>query len=102
MPKSKFEVPTIQSKIVTSSTLKIYKSKLNKLADQNILRVSDILQNQDKVIEIAKKDTDNNPGKMRLFLSAVFYVLSDVPLEAKLKLYNAFQDYKDEEYRKPL
>ena len=102
MPKSKFEVPTIQSKVVTSTTLKIYKSKLNKLADQNILRVSDILQNQDKVIEIAKQDTDNHPAKMRLFLSAVFYVLSDVPLEAKLKLYNAFQNYKDEEYRKPL
>ena len=102
MPKPKFEVPTIQSKTIAPSSLKIYKSKLNKLAEHNIQKISDILQNQDKVIEIAKKDTQNNPAKMRLFLSAVFYVLSDLPLESKLKLYNAFQDYKDEEYRKPL
>ena len=100
MPRSSFNLPDIQSKTVTKNTLSIYKGKLNKLAAQEITTVSDILQNQEKVIEIAKADTKSDKNKMRLFLSAVFYATADVPLESKLKLYNEFQNYKDEPYRK--
>jgi hypothetical protein len=99
MPRQLFQLPQTSSS-VTDGTLKIYKSKLNKLASQDILTPSDILQQQDKVIDIAKKDTKNDAAKMRVFLSSVFYVLHDAPLESKLKLYNCFQDYKPEEYRK--
>jgi hypothetical protein len=99
MPRKLFQLPNTASS-VTEGTLKVYKSKLNKLAAQDILTPSDILQNQDKVIDIAKKDTKNDASRMRVFLSSVFFVLHDAPLESKLKLYNCFQDYKTEEYRK--
>lgn len=100
MPRTSFTLPDIQSKTVSKNTLAIYKGKLNKLAAQEITTVSDILQNQEKVITIAKTETGADKGKMRLFLSAVFYATADVPLESKLKLYNEFQNYKDEPYRK--
>ena len=100
MPRATFTVPDIQSKTVSKNTLSIYKSKLNKLAQEDITTVSEVLQNQDKVIDIAKKETGGDKNKMRLFLSAVFYACADVPLETKLKLYNEFQNHKDEPYRK--
>lgn len=95
-----FTVPEIKSKTISKNTLNLYKSKLNKLSKENINTVSDIIYNQDKVISIAKAATGEDKNKMRFFLSAVFYVLADTPLETKLKLYNEFQNYKDEPYRK--
>ena len=110
MPRTSFTIPDTapktykdkqgEEKSYSANTLKLYQSKLNKLAQENITTVSDIVQNQDKVIDIAKKDANADAGKMRLFLSAVFYVTSELPLESKIKIYNEFQNQKPEQYRK--
>lgn len=95
-----FQVPDIQSKTVTKNTLKTYKTCLNKLSAAEISTVSELVAHQDKAIEIAKKETKGDESKMRIFLSACFYVLSDMPNESKTKLFNEFQKYKDPKYRK--
>lgn len=100
MPRASFILPETINKTITDNTKKIYMSKLNKLAQENITTVADIVQHQDKVIEIAKKETNSDRAKMRMFLSAVFYATNELPLESKLKLYNEFQNQKDEPYRK--
>lgn len=97
-----FTVPPIQSKVISPSTLKLYKSNLNKLAKEGITTVSELLANQEKVIQIGQTATKKDPTKMRIFLSACFYVLSDLPNEMKVKLYNEFQSYRPEGWQKPL
>ena len=125
MPRPKKDVPrfTLAADLPTESsrtgkpfaqyTLNLYKSKLDKLASDGISDAAAIVANQTKVIEVAKKnsvsfvDSDNgektarlDDAKMRIFLSAVFYALSNVPNEKKVTLYNEFQNYKPEPYRK--
>ena len=110
MPRQAFVLPntvashyttkTGEEKAYSAGTIKVYQTKLNSLASEGITSASDILQNQDKVITIAKAKTKGDKSKMRLFLSAVFYAVNDSPLEAKLKLYNEFQSCKDEPYQK--
>lgn len=97
----------------SSYTTNLYKSKLDKLASEGIQDADAIVANQEKVIKIAKAnsvelaDADNgektakvSDSKMRIFLSAVFYALSNVPNEKKIALYNEFQNHKEEQYRK--
>jgi hypothetical protein len=95
---SKFQIPEIinPDKVLAESTMKLYKTKLNKLAKNNIKSVSDVLNNQKRVIEIAKEDAGNNNHKMRTFLSAVFWVLADTDISRKIELYNEFQRHKEE------
>ena len=100
MPRASFTLPDNITKVITNNTKKQYLNRLNKLAQENITTVSDIVQHQDKVIEIAKKSTGSDPDKMRFFLSAIFYATNELPLESKLKLYNEFQNNKPEKYRK--
>lgn len=125
MPRPKKDIPrfTLASDLPTESkrtgkpfssyTTNLYKSKLDRLASEGIQDADAILANQNKVISIARAnsvefvDADNgektatvNDSKMRIFLSAVFYALSNVPNDRKVALYNEFQNHKEEQYRK--
>lgn len=125
MPKAKGKktftlpdnLPTVSkrtSEPFSDTTIKMYKSKLNKLAEEGFSNINELLANQETVIQIARRNctsiVDNkvngektavvDPQKMRAFLSAIFYVLSNVSLDDKVALYNEFQSYKDEPYRK--
>jgi hypothetical protein len=103
MPRTKAGTPTFllgddlpttskhTGKPYSDFTLKTYQTKLNKLALQGITNAAELSQNQDKAIDVAKADSGNDPHKMRLFLSAMFYALSNLPNAAKTKIYNEFQ-----------
>ena len=69
---------------------KIYRACLNKLAKAGFDDKDALLANQKAVlVEVyAHSKTDQ---QIRIFLSAIFKVLNDVPLEAKQDYYEAFQ-----------
>jgi hypothetical protein len=82
----------------SSTTLNTYKTRLNKLAAGGISSVDELIANQDKAIEISKADTSSDPAKMRVYLSAMFWVLTNTPQSNKQKLYSEFNSYKSEVY----
>ena len=79
-------------------TLKTYQTKLNKLALEGITNAAELSQQQEKAIEVAKADSDNDPQKMRLFLSAMFYALTLLPNAAKTKIYTEFKKHATDVY----
>lgn len=94
--KKKFEVPEVTAKTISPVSLKIYKSKLNKLANSQacIWNVNILLEKQKEACEIIKANSKTNQ-QGRIFLSAIFYVLADYPNDVKVNFYNEFQKYKD-------
>jgi len=85
MPVRKFYVADasdVKSKTITEGTFKIYRGFLNRLAKEKIYKPEDILAKQDEVVEIIKASNETNP-KRRLFLSAVLWVLADLPEDQK-------------------
>ena len=93
--KAKFEIPSIQAKTISPTTLKIYKSKLNLFAHAGITTREELLQQQKKVCRIVK-ELQNNNADARLYFSACFYVLADTPNSEKEIIYQEFQKYKDQ------
>lgn len=105
MPKVKFDLPDglpTNSKHTgnpfSQTTLNTYKTRLNKLALGGVGTVVELTQQQDKAIEIAKADTGGDPAKMRVYLSAMFWVLHNLPDASKQKLYAEFNKYKTDVY----
>ena len=92
----KFQIPEISSKTISTTTLKIYKSKLNLFAAAGVDSREKLLEpkNQKKVCRIVK-ELQNNNADARLYFSACFYVLADTPNEKKEIIYQEFQKYKD-------
>ena len=84
----------ITSKTITEGTFKIYRGFLNRLAKQKIYKPADILSKQDEVVEIIKASDETNP-KRRLFLSAVLWVLADLPEDKKATLRKFQQTVND-------
>ena len=92
----KFKIPEITSKTISTTTLKIYKSKLNIFASLGIDSREKLLErkNQKKICAIVEELHKNN-SDARLHFSACFFVLADNPNEDKEILYLEFQKYKD-------
>jgi len=76
---------TIGNKTITAGSYKIYKSLLNRLAKEEILTPSDILNHQDVVIKVIKA-YDPSKMKQRQFLSAVLFATADQPEEQRVEL----------------
>jgi hypothetical protein len=96
---SKFQVPNIQNpkKQIAPSTLKLYKSQLNKLA---VLGYSNINILQEKPDEVVKAINTLLKGKdnyaFRLMYSTIFYVLSDTEYTKSENPYRAdFTKHRD-------
>lgn len=114
MPKPKFQVPAISSKTIGASTLKNYKSMLNKLVLFGFRNIDEIIANPEKVVEAvdsivesAEECEEHNSvstcrcaqcasryAKRQLY-SAIFYALADTEfIKTKNPLYEAFQKVK--------
>jgi hypothetical protein len=88
-----FELPAEFQKEVAASTQKVYKSKLNALAEKGFDTVEKIQTEQKKVVEEIKEMTgDGNDEKSRLkrrvILSAIFWA---VKLPAKNQYHTYWQ-----------
>ena len=78
---------------LTEGTKKIYRAALNKIARYGFTDKAALLANPDDVLDAIHSLT-NDDGKKRLYLSAIFKVLSDVDIPTKQKYYDAFQKLK--------
>ena len=79
-----FELPTSFHKELAVSTQKVYKSKLNALSAHGIDTVNKLQEDPKKTIEaigeITGDDDDNKTNHARrTILSAIFWVIGDVP-----------------------
>jgi hypothetical protein len=83
-------------KELSDQTIKLYSKVLDELASSGIKTPSDILNNQQKAIDIAKKLTEDNASKMRQYLSAMFYALRPDNDQKATVLYHEFQKYKSD------
>ena len=110
----KFELPDIQSKTVSVNTLKIYNSRLNKLAKAGFPDIQAIQTNPQGVIEAVNTlfpGTDPSPSHernstcrceqcklreiKRYFYTAIFYALADTKfIKSPNPLYEEFQKQK--------
>lgn len=96
MVKVKFVVPSITSKQVSPNSLKIYKSRLNKLADSGFKTIEDLMEKPQDVLQsiydlVGGEDPspEHQPHsrclciqcktreQIRNYLNAIFYVLAD-------------------------
>jgi hypothetical protein len=88
-----FESFTVKKEI-TKNTLSSYKSRLNRLATAGYSTVDSLVNNQDDIIQIVKDsggDSDPERHKKRIFMSAIFYALSDLDNSHKKKYHAYFQ-----------
>ena len=97
-----FQVPDETSKPdLSKNTIKIYKSKLNKLAEAGFDTVASLtLQPQAVCEEIVRLEPDgvsvNGRMRRRLYISSVFWVLPEQYRATKNPYYQLFQGVKDE------
>ena len=81
--KKKFQLPEIQSKMISLNTKKIYMSYLNRLAKINIDTPELILANQEIVVKLINDTISgvetNDKQKKRIWMSAILYAVSDKP-----------------------
>ena len=94
----RFILPSETTKIISVNTLKIYKSKLNKLANNGFNSVDSLIQNQIEVINLINNmvngDEDKHRQEKRLIYSAIFFVLPQEVLAQQNEYYFAFQKAK--------
>lgn len=110
----KFTLPTITSKDVSPNTVKIYKSRLNKLAARGFTSIHAIMLDPHAVIAIINElfpGNDSSPEHQpssfcrcdqcrtrenkRQYYTAIFYALADSPYsKSPNPLYNEFQRQK--------
>ena len=88
-----FEMPSEFTKEVATSTAKVYKSKLNKLAAAGYDTVEKLQTEQKKVIEAIQQITGSGNDEVsrharRYFLSAIFWA---TPLPAQNTYYTYWQ-----------
>jgi len=89
-PKIKFETLTVK-KVVADVSKRFYTTSLNKIASGGFSTIKELLDNQEKVLEIVKSQpADRQKGMM----NAIFYAVSDHPNEHKKTYYNYFQILK--------
>lgn len=97
-----FEIPDETSKPdLSKNTVKIYKSKLNKLASAGFADTSALmLQPQAVCQEIKRLEPDavsvNGRMRRRLYISSIFWVLPEQYRATKNPYYELFQGVKDE------
>ena len=95
MPFEDFTSP----KTLSKNTVKIYKNRLNKLADAGVDTVELLVAESQYVIEfldmvVEGKETDDKKREQRVWYSAIFWALSNLPNEKKTIYYDAFQKLK--------
>lgn len=97
--KPRFEIPGDLTKQISGLTQKHYQAKLNRLAAAGFTTRSDLLEKQKEVCTTINEQSgeDNGSGRQmrRLFLSAVFWILHERPLDEKRVYYEEFQKAKD-------
>jgi hypothetical protein len=97
-----FEVPEETSKPdLSKNTVKIYKSKLNKLAEAGFTDTTALtLQPKAVCDEIVRLEPDgvsmNGRMRRRLYISSIFWVLPEQFRASKNAYYELFQGVKDE------
>jgi hypothetical protein len=107
---SKFQMPDITTKTVALATLRVYKTRLNKLVPFGFNTIQDLQSNQTKLIEAVNtlnpgttSDPDHQKSSLckcsqcktrearRYFYTAIFYALADTPfIKEKNDLYYEF------------
>ena len=94
-----FEMPDIQNKTISVSTLKIYKAQLNKLARLGYDNITILQEKPDIIVEeITKLLEGQNNFRHRLMYCAIFYVLADTEYTKTTNPYHKdFSNYKDAE-----
>ena len=110
-PKKKFSIPEITSKTVSVNTLKIYKSRLNKLVPHGFSTVDDITARPQQLVDVVNTlFQGNDPSaehqkistcrceqcklreSKRYFYTAIFYALADSEfIKTPNPLYQAFR-----------
>ena len=83
MPSAKFTFST--TKPLTDATKKVYKAKLNKLAEQGFVTKDDLIANQDEVVKLVESLIADVPDERRaregrLYFSAIFAAIHGDPL----------------------
>jgi hypothetical protein len=80
---------------ISNSTVKTYKTLLNRLAQQGYDTKEKLVSEQRPVVRyiesIAEEDTEDSRLLKRQYLSAIFYALEEYALESKQLYYDAFQ-----------
>lgn len=80
---------------LTDGTKKIYRAALNRLAAVGYSDKASLISNQSAIVKHIETTAKDNQHR-RVFLSAIFKVLSDVDLSLKQEYYEAFQRAKPE------
>jgi hypothetical protein len=114
--KSVFEFPTpTDKKVLTTGTMKKYRTRINKLATlSDLSTVDEFLKDAEKVIEAiktvvpqvdieTKTEFDNVEltkvrelrSLRRGYLSALFWILADIPYEQRVPYYEYYLTQKD-------
>ena len=75
-----FEMPTVFQKEIATTTAKVYKSKLNKLAAEGFGDVEALKKRRLDVIKAIQRlaggsETDKERHEQRVYLSAIFWVI---------------------------
>jgi hypothetical protein len=111
MPKKVFIVPEITSKEVSALTIKMYKSRLNKLVPHGFSTVDELVTHPQRVVEVIDTlfpGNDPSPEHKRLstciceqcklretkrhYYNAIFYALADTEfIKTPNPLYYAFR-----------
>lgn len=83
MPSTKFQFSTTKS--LSDETKKVYKAKLNKLAQQGFVTKDDLIANQDGVVKLVESLIADVPDERRaregrLYFSAIFAAIHGDPL----------------------
>ena len=78
----------------SKNTLATYKTRLNVLAAHGITSASELAHKQDDAIKVALAECKGDSNKMRIYLSAMFYVLDALPNEAKSKLQCEYEKHR--------
>ena len=101
----RFEIPGDLTKEIGEVTKGHYRAKLNRLAASGFVTRSDLLDRQvdvcAKIWELSGEDTGAGRQSRRLYLSAIFWILHERPLDEKRLYYDEFQKAKDN-YKAPV
>lgn len=100
--KSIFEFPTLSDKVrpLSTNTRGVYRSKVNSIAKKTgYTTVQQLLDNPKEVIkaieELVPSDEPSVKNLRRIYLSALMYVFTDVPVEKRTEYYDYYLTQKD-------
>lgn len=91
--------PLPSNKQLSVFTIKVYKNRLNKLANAGFDTVHKLLMNPYAVQEVIKQhanehDETKRKQDIRVFLSAIFWIVPESYLQTPNPYYNMFQTVK--------